>query len=279
MPSAMRRRELKKVVPLERASPTVETIVAALDRRLKARQTAQLGRYSRAVRRDAAVFWSERAWSEYAALPALAQVLLLGVKAKAPLGETAALSGILHDEALHTGLSKQLAEAFDVYVPEVPSYLAFDPQALANATGLPLEQWLVSGGCVGETISRALIQARLKVTRDPLVRAVTLRTLKDENLHVAFTWAAAERILRPLPKAEKRRLVDRATATVQAAFVSQCTEGLRGAGLRAERNLRSRVARAGLGSLDPDEENRVVRACIERTIVPQLERLGFSYGR
>ena len=262
-------------IRLDDADVSVARVEAVLSRRLEAQfPLNKLPRVGRSLRRDAALFWSQRAWSEFAALPVLSQVLLRDVVESAPLADCAAAAGILQDEALHTRLSRDVAEAFGGYESKVPSYFGYDPAGLARPSELGLAEWLVAGGAVGETLSRALISARVKYTAPPQLKAVISRTLKDENVHVAYTWAALDRVVKPLSKARKQQLVDIAAPTVHAAFRSLCTDGLTGAALRTERRLRQRLADAGLGCCPPEEESRVVHETIERVIVPGLRRVG-----
>ncbi len=262
-------------IRLETSNEGVVRVRRTLAVRLKAEfRPGALRGVSRALRRDAALFWSERAWSEYAAMPVMAQALRAGVAERVPLDDSAAVAGILQDEALHTELSRDVANTFHGYVEKVPAHLGFAPYELAVPLDLPLAHWLVAGGCVGETISRALIQARLRHTRVPWVRAVVMRTLKDENVHVAYSWAALKRVVSPLSRVQKKRLAEFCLPTVEGAFSSQCTGGLRGPARRQERGLRQRVADAGLGSCPPDEEDEVVRHVLERVIAPALQGVG-----
>jgi hypothetical protein len=266
---------VKRRIRLDDAGQAVARVEAALSRRLDATLPLDgLPKLRRALARDAAIFWSQRAWSEYCAVPALSQVLLHAVDESAPLTECQAAAGILQDEALHTRLSRDVAEAFGGYEDEVPAHFGYDPKGLSNASGLGLAEWLVAGGAVGETISRALISARLPYTAPKPLKAVVLRTLKDENVHVAFTWAALERVVAPLPKPHKRRLVEVAAPTVDAAFRSLCTAGMTGAALASERKLRQRLADAGLGCAPPDVENQVVHDTLQRFVIPGLRRVG-----
>ncbi len=262
-------------IRLDDAAAPVAKVEAALSGRLLARYPLDaLPVVRKSLRRDAALFWSQRAWSEYAALPILSQVLLRSVGEAAPLTESQAAAGILQDEALHTRLSRDVAEAFGGYEAQVPPHFAYDPAALSQPSELGLAGWLVAGGAVGETLSRALISARLKYTEPPQLKAIVTRTLKDENVHVAFTWAALERAVKPLRKQEKRRLVEIAAPTVEAAYRSLCTDGLSGAALKSERRLRQRLADARLGCCPPDVETDVVNEALQRFIVPGLQRVG-----
>jgi hypothetical protein len=266
---------VRTTIPLQPAEKQVELIAQRFEKRLKADYPLdELKGISKPVREAARMFWSERAWSEYAALPALSQVLLRIVAERGPFGEVASVSGILHDEALHTALSQRVAEAFGGYVAEVPDHLMTDPYALAAPNSLHLGAWLVAGGCIAETISRALIQARLKHTKSPQLRAVIQRTLRDENVHVAFAWSAAKRVVARLTQPERGLLLELAEPTVNAVYQMQCTAGMKAAAQRAERRLRQRVADAGLGSCPPDVENAAVRECIAKVVVPGLRRIG-----
>jgi hypothetical protein len=171
-------------------------------------------------------------------------------------------------------LSRDVAVAYGGYEETVPEHFSYDPAGIARPSELGLAEWLVAGGAVGETLSRALISARLKYTAPPQLKALVTRTLKDENVHVAFTWAALERVVKPLPKARKRRLVEVAAPTVDAAYRSLCTAGLSGAALKTERRMRQRLADAGLGCAPPDEENEVNNETLQRFVIPGLKRVG-----
>ena len=258
------------------SSPPLTRIDAVLSERLSGDYPlTALPRLNRSLRADAAMFWSERAWSEYSALPLISQVLLEGIKSCAPLNETAGAAAILQDEALHTRLARDVAESFGGYLDLVPTHLDYDPIGLAGSR-YTLAEWLIAGGCVGETLSRALIQARLRYTAPPQLHAIVQRTLRDENVHVAYAWAAFARAVAPLSKIEKRCLLEVSAPTVDAAFRGLATEGITGKPGAAERRLRQRVADAGLGCCPPDEETRVVRATLETVIVPGLRRAGFQ---
>jgi hypothetical protein len=261
-------------LPFPAASPQVEVIRARYEKRLiEELPLEDLAGLPAETREAARRFWSERAWSEYSALPAQAQVLLQLVKTQAPLSEIAALTHILADESLHTALSMRVADACGGYLPEVPSHLDFDPQRMAMMQGVPLEAWVVVGGCIAETTSRALIRARLDKTRHPKLKALIARTLEDENIHVAYNWQVAERTLREAPESLRRAVAQMARPTLKSALQTQQGKNLGEDVSRAERNIRDRVAEAGLGACSFDEEAAVLTACVEREVLPHLQRL------
>ncbi len=226
---------------------------------------------SKPIREAARRFWSQRAWSEYAAVPALSQILLKGVQEKVPLGETSALTGILHDEALHTRLSQQAADALGGYLEDVPDDLAYDPYVYAAPTASTMIEALVTGGCLGETVSRALIQARVQRTTHPELRAIVARTLKDESVHVAFAWAVAERVVPTLTQPERRSLARSLEPALRGA--GRSNRASTAAARSSQGKLRSMVADAGLGSCTPDEERAVVTRLFSSVLLPQLRRL------
>lgn len=255
----------------------IERIAAQLNGRMKGDfELPSFKHLPRATREAARRFWSYRAWTEYAALPMVSQITLKLAAQQAPLEELTAATAILHDEALHTALSVQVAEAFGGYVDDIPDYLQLDIDGLSAPSTLPLPVWLVVGCCIGETVSRALIQARLKVKTEPTLKALIARTLKDENVHVAFGWAAAKRAVSGLAADDRAALVPWCEQALRGAFIGPSTRALSRGGRRVERRQRSLVAEAGLGSCSPEEEDRAVAQCIDGFIVPGLKKLGLE---
>ncbi len=238
---------MPKTLRLPDPTQGIERIAATLNGRLQGEfELPSFKHLPRATREAARRFWSYRAWTEYAALPMVSQITLKLAAQQAPLEELTAASGILHDEALHTALSVQVAEAFGGYVEDIPDYLQLDVGGLAQPSAMPLAVWLVVGCCIGETVSRALIQARLQVKTEPAIKALITRTLKDENVHVAFDWAAAKRAASGLSKSDRASLVPWCEQALRGAFTGPSTRAMRRGGQRVERRQRRLVAEAGL---------------------------------
>jgi len=267
-------------IPLPKADVSVAKIRAVLDERLAAEHPLPSFRHVPRQTRDAARrFWSQRAWSEYCALPVVSQIALKLAAEGAPLDELASVAGILQDESLHTALSANVAEAFGGYVEDIPDYLGLDATALAAPSATPLVMWLAMGCCVGETVSRALIVARLERTTDPAIKALTARTLKDENVHVAFGWAALKRAVKGLSPRDKRTLIPWIESALEGAWLGPSTRLLKARGQAIERRQRQRVADAGLGSCTPEEEDAAVARCIDGFILPNFAKLGLTPKR
>lgn len=223
--------------------------------------------------RDAARFWSRRTWSEFAAVPALSQVVLALVREGAPFEVQGAFSIIAADESRHAALSRALAERLGGYDEEPPAGSGFDPRSLADPSEVPVRVWALANGCFSETVSLALIRARTRATPPGVVRAVLEETLRDEALHVAAGWQLAGALLPRLPQGDRAALYDYGRAMARAIERTFGTAGLPAGPRRAERTLRARTHRLGLGSIDPDAEDAVVAAALGE-VFAQLARLG-----
>lgn len=220
-------------------------------------------------------FWSERTWSEFAAVPAVSQVVLALVRQGAPLEVLGAYTAIADDEVRHAMLSRDLAERLGGYVDEVPEGLDYAPSGLARPSDVPVHVWAIANGCFSETVSLELIRARHAVTKQPLVRAVLAETLKDEAVHVRVAWELAETLLPALPLGERRELWFYGQDLSELLRRTFGTAGLEAKLRRRARAVRDRTHAAGLGSLDADAEDRVVSTTIDRI----SERLTPLLGR
>ncbi len=203
-------------------------------------------------------FWSERTWSEFAAVPAVSQVVLALVRAGAPLEVLGAYTAIADDEVRHALLSRDLAERLGGYVDEIPEGLGYAPQGLALPSDVPAHVWALANGCFSETVSLALIRARYAATTHPVVREVLNETLKDEAMHVRVAWEVAGELLPRLPGDERLDLVSYGQDLGQMLRSTFGTQDLPAALKRRERKLRDETAKAGLGALSADEENAIV---------------------
>ncbi len=208
-------------------------------------------------------FWSERTWSEFAAVPAVSQVVLALVREGAPLETLGAYTAIADDELRHALLSRQLAEQLGGYVDEIPEGLAYAPRSLAAPSEVPVHVWALANGCFSETVSLALIRARAAATRHAVVRAVLNETLKDEAMHVRVAWELAGELLPSLPAAERKDLRGYGAELAQMLRSTFGTQDLPASVQRRERKLRDQTAEAGLGSLSADAENAVIDAALK----------------
>lgn len=208
-------------------------------------------------------FWSMRTWSEFAAVPAVSQVVLALVREGAPLETLAAYTAIADDEVRHALLSRDLAERLGGYVDEIPEGLGYAPQSLANPSEVPVHVWALANGCFSETVSLELIRARHAATKHPVVRAVLNETLKDEAMHVRVAWELAAELLPTLETQQKRDLIGYGGELSQMLRCTFGTQDLPPDVRRRERKLRNETAKAGLGSLEAGDENALIDRVIE----------------
>lgn len=224
-------------------------------------------------------FWSRRTWSEFAAVPAVSQVVLSLVRAGAPLEVLGAYTAIADDEVRHAMLSRDLAERLGGYVDQVPEGLDYAPTGLAQPTDVPVHVWALATGCFNETVSLALIRARLAVTKQPLVRQVLAETMRDEAVHVRVAWEMAETLLPTLDLRERRELWFYGQDLGEMLRRTFGTAGLDGALKRRERTLRDQTHEAGLGSLEADAEDRVVTLALNDVFTRLMPLLGGAKSR
>ncbi len=207
-------------------------------------------------------FWSERTWSEFAAVPAVSQVVLALTREGAPLETLGAYTAIADDEVRHALLSQALAEKLGGYVDEVPEGLGYAPRGLANPSDVPVHVWALANGCFSETVSLALIRGRHAKTEHPVIRAVLAETLKDEAVHVKVAWELAGNLLPTLDARTRRDLRGYGGELAEMLRRTFGTQNLPAALAKSEKRLRDRTAEAGLGALSADAENEIVNTAL-----------------
>ena len=224
---------------------------------------------------SAALFWSQRAASELAAVPAFSQTALALVRESLELDAVAAVAGIVADEVRHTELARALAEQFGgIEVREGEGWS--DAQLLARPRGEDLSYWLVTNGCVNETLSLALLQARARKTQHPAVLEVLRTTARDEAVHARFCWYLAARLLPRQTQAARDMLGIQVESLLGLLRRSVGTRGMSAVERAQARRVRSETAGLGLGALPPDEADALVEATITDSILPRLEKLGVT---
>jgi hypothetical protein len=224
---------------------------------------AELPKGSLPQNESARRFWSRRTWSEFAAVPAVSQVVLALVRQGAPLETLGAYTAIADDEVRHALLSRELAERLGGYVDEIPEELSYAPRGLANASEVPAHVWALANGCFSETVSLELIRARYSATKHPVIRTALGETLKDEAVHVRVGWQLAAELLPALSAEEKRDLKAYGGELGRMLRCTFGTQELEPALRRRERKLRNETAAAGLGSVDAAAENELIDRALE----------------
>jgi hypothetical protein len=219
-------------------------------------------------------FWSERAWSEFAAVPATAQMTLAAVRDSGPLEEIDALSMIATDEVRHTELAKALAEGFGGYISEIPEEHPQDPVNVAQPYDAQLAFWIVGGGCISETVSLELLRACANHTRHPVVMEVLSRILKDEAMHARVAWLIAERLFPSLSEHRRNDVGAWADVMLERAHRAFTGDGLPEDIRKAGWRDRAEVAEKGLGVCPPQDGAGIFKKVASEIVIPRLVELG-----
>ena len=224
------------------------------------------------------VFWSQRAWSEYAAVPAMAQTALAVVRAKGPLDALHILAVIGADEVRHTEISKHLADELGGYLDTIPEGSGFRPNGLADPYDLSLPFWALSNGCVSETLSLELMRTRLPHITNAYVRSTVTHVMKDEMVHARISWLLAAEIFPALDPTSREELAEYAGDLFEVMARTFVTRALPPDDRRAERRLRNTVAREGLGAAPSAEEDATFLRVRDEIVLPRLRKLGLPVG-
>jgi hypothetical protein len=224
----------------------------------------------------AARFWSERAFSEYAAVPAISQAVLALVREGGSLDELAAMMHVSQDEIRHTELSRDMAEAFGGYCEDVPECIDFDPKHMGDPLGWPLAFWVIGTGCVSETLSLELMRQRMHHTTHPVAAAVLADIVKDEAVHSRLGWSIASRIVPTLSQAHRRELSEYASEYVGTLAKSFISRDMAPAAKARARRLRMAVASRGLGACPPDEADATFRKTVTDIMRPRFAKIGLK---
>lgn len=245
-------------------------------------------RYDEALRREAARQWAGRARAEHGSIhqfSALAHVLC---EARVGLELLGALSRLVTDEVRHVDLCARMALACD------PA----GPQASATHFGWPVPRapWPPAPGpdnrqdqlawaasailiacCLGETLSRPMLEALVVVTTDPVAAQVSRQILRDEHLHAAFGWDALALLLPALDEGGRSHVHDALTDAF-GGFESTAAGGHTIEAI-AGRELILTRGEPNLGTLTSEQFAVIFFATIEQEILPALAALGLDGRR
>lgn len=219
-------------------------------------------------------FWSQRAWSEYAAVPAMAQTALAVVRMRGPLDALHILAVIGADEVRHTEISRHIADELGGYVDTIPEGSGFAPHSLAEPYDLSLPFWALSNGCVSETLSLELMRARLPHITEPFIHATVTQVMKDESIHARISWLLAAEIFPALDPTSREELAEYARDLFAVMARTFVTQALSPEDRRIERRRRNAVAKAGLGAAPSTEEDATFERVRDEIVLPRLRKLG-----
>lgn len=246
-------------------------------------------RYDGALRRAAALQWAGRARAEHGSVHQFTALGHALCNATVELPVLGALARLITDEVRHAELCAAMAHAcWPEQQARDPAVFRWRPPTLPwpappepDGDLEPLLAWaaraIIVSCCIGETLSRPMLDAIVVVATEPLAQAVARQILRDEHLHAAFGWETLGLLLprlRPSSQAELQ-------AALPAAFAS--VERTTACGISIERVANTSIeitpgdaSRPNLGTLSDEQYAMIFFATMEAEVLPQLERLGFD---
>lgn len=246
------------------------------------------GRYEPALRRDAARQWGARARAEHGSVHQFSAVTRALCEARVGIELLGALSRLITDEVRHVELCARMALACHPEGPQDDPQLfrwpvprAPWPAAPGPDTQLDLLAWAASAiliaCCIGETISRPMLEGVVLVTTDPIAEAVSRQILRDEHLHAAFGWDALALLLPALDEPRRAR-VQAALTDALGGFEDTATGGHLIESIAGRELVLTRGA-PNLGTLTSEQYAFIFYATLEQEVLPAIEALGLDARR
>jgi hypothetical protein len=173
------------------------------------------GKYPADLVAQARATWTEAAFQEHRTGAACASTLKALIAARAPLDLIAMASRFPLDELVHVELCARLASLLGGGAPLTHDARALvlepDPQlpALLQAAEL-----VVRNFCVGEALSIPLLRGSWHAAKQPLIKAVLGRIVRDEAAHGAFGWVFLEWADELLTPSDRQHLAQQAARTI-----------------------------------------------------------------
>jgi len=149
----------------------------------------ELSRASEATLKAARRAWTEAAFQEHRTGAACALTVKHLIAVRAPIDLVAMASRFALDEMVHVELCARLATAMGGGAP-----ISYDPKDLvaepapALSALLQATELVVRNFCVGESLSIPILRGAWHAAKQPLIRAILARIVKDEAAHGAFGW-------------------------------------------------------------------------------------------
>jgi len=252
--------------------------------------TFERERYDAQLRRAAAVQWAGRARAEHGSVQQFTILAHALCNVRIELHVLGALARLTTDEVRHAELCAEMGLAvwpegresepavFRWERPRLPwvgpPVLGDDPKpTLAWAA----EAVLVSC-CIGETLSRPMLEAIAVVATEPLAEAVAKQILRDEHLHASFGWETLALLLPRIDDAQREALEDRMMRSFGAV------ESTTACGISVEQVAGQSIEIApsddpecsNLGTLTDEQYAMIFFATMEAEVLPQLQALGLD---
>ena len=167
--------------------------------------------------RSARSTWTEAAFQEHRTGAACAATVEALIAARAPIDLVAMASRFALDEMVHVELCARLAQLLGGGAP-----LSYDPKTLiarpdpALAPKLQASELVIRNFCVGEALSIPILRGSWHAARQPLIKAILFRIVKDEAAHGAFGWLYFDWAEDLHDEADRTHLAKQAARTIDA---------------------------------------------------------------
>ena len=240
------------------------------------------------LRRHAAWHWMARARAEHGSVLEFSAVLHALTRARAPVEMLGALARLITDEVRHVELCARAAEAF--YPEADETFFAWRaprapwPDAPLGSDDAALRAWasraILTACCLGETLSRPMLEAVATVATEPLPRACAEQILRDEQLHARFGWESLAVLLPQLDEGARSALQTQLARALAGFERTTCgsvrIEDLAGVAMAIAPGDPSEP---NLGTLTERQFAMIFYATLEHEIFPALSELGLDPER
>jgi hypothetical protein len=242
-------------------------------------------------RREAAIQWAGRARNEHGSVQQFGQLTEVMASACVELEILGVLARMITDEVRHAELCARMAVAL---WPE-----GLQTQARVFAWPQPRPPWpdppsprerlepeprlawasrsILTACCLGETLSKPMLEALVVVTTEPIAEAVSRQILRDEHLHATFGFEALE-LLGPRLSSESREHLQTRLAADFAGFERSVCGSITIADVAGSEVTIAR-GEPNLGVLSGHQYAMIFYSCLEAEIFPRLRELGLDPDR
>lgn len=249
--------------------------------------TFEPARYDARLRRAAAVQWAGRARAEHGSVQQFTILAHALCNVRIELPVLGSLARLITDEVRHAELCAEMGLAVwpegkaaepAVFRWDRPRMPWVGPPALADDP-TPTLAWaaeaVLVSCCIGETLSRPMLEAIAVVATDPLAAAVAKQILRDEHLHASFGWETLALLLPRIDDARREALEQRMTRSFGAVEASTAC----GIAVEAVAGKSIEIAEGdepNLGTLTDEQYAMIFFATMETEVLPQLQALGLD---
>ena len=239
-------------------------------------------------RRAAALQWSGRARNEHGSVQQFGQLTQVLASARVELELLGVLARMITDEVRHAELCARMALAiwpegvaiepklFRWPQPRTPwedppsPRERLDPEPrLAWAAGA-----ILTACCLGETLSKPMLEALVVVTTEPTAESVSRQILRDEHLHATFGFEALALLLPRMSEAARAGLQVQLAADFAGFERSVC--GKITIADVANSEVIIERGEPNLGVLSEQQYAVIFYSCLETEIFPKLRALGLD---